>query len=66
MTPIHTFHEIPSDKEAARLPAHRRRWRLLERVKRLKYHRMRHGLISTSLALPLLAPLALVELVGAV
>lgn len=64
VTPIHTFHEIPSDKEAARLPAHRRRWRLLERVKRLKYHRMRHGLISTSLALPLLAPLALVELVG--
>lgn len=61
---IHQFTEVPDAQDMARLPAHKRRWRWWEKVKRLKNHRMRHSLVGTLLGLPLLTPFAALELIG--
>jgi uncharacterized protein YbcC (UPF0753/DUF2309 family) len=65
VTAVHEFREVLDGQEApSTLPRHQRRQRLLNRLKRLKNHRMRHSVLGTTLGLPLLAPFALLELLG--
>jgi hypothetical protein len=64
VTAVHELQEVPTAEERSRLPRHQQRRSVLESLKRLKNHRMRHGILGTALALPVLAPFALLELLG--
>ncbi|WMP16058.1 putative inorganic carbon transporter subunit DabA [Thiothrix lacustris] len=64
VTAVHELHEIPDSSAEPQLPAHQRRQRFLNRLKGLKNHWMRRSVLGTALALPLLAPFALLELLG--
>ncbi len=64
VTAVHELREVPTANAQRRLPAHQRRQRWLNWLHKLKNHRMRHSVIGTTLALPLLAPFALLEMVG--
>lgn len=64
VTAVYELREIPDTAEQTRLPAHQRRQRFLNGLSKLKNHRMRHSVFGTTLALPLLAPFALLELLG--
>jgi uncharacterized protein YbcC (UPF0753/DUF2309 family) len=64
VTAVHEFREVPTASGQQRLPLHRQRQRAIEWLKRMKNHWMRHGVLETALALPVLAPFALLELLG--
>lgn len=64
VTAVHEFRETPTATDQTRLPAHLRRLRSLNWLKHLKNHRMRHSVLGTTLALPVLAPFALLEMLG--
>lgn len=64
VTAVHELREVADPRDQRRLPAHERRQRWLNRLQKLKNHHMRHSVIGSSLALPLLAPFALLEMVG--
>jgi hypothetical protein len=63
VTAVHELREVGGGNHAL-LQAHQQRQRFIEKFKRLKNHWMRHGVLETLLALPLLAPFALLELLG--
>lgn len=67
VTAVHEFREVVAAEvvqDGTPLRRHQRRQKLLNSIKRLKYHQMRHGIWGTALSLPLFAPFALVELLG--
>ncbi|MEN9503911.1 MAG: hypothetical protein RI964_3196 [Pseudomonadota bacterium] len=64
VTPTHTFREVPTAPAAHRLPLHQRVQVGWQHWANLKQHATRHRTFSTLFALPLLAPLGLLELLG--
>ena len=64
VTPTHTFREVPTAQMAHRLPLHQRVQSGWRHWANLKQHATRHRTFSTLFALPLLAPLGLLELLG--
>lgn len=64
VTPTHTFREVPTASDAPRLAQHQRVQAWWRRWVHFKQHATRHHTFSTLLALPLLAPLGLAELIG--
>lgn len=64
VTAVHELRETPTTTARQRLPAHLRRLRALNWLKYWKNHRMRHSVLGTAISLPLLAPFAVLDMLG--
>ncbi|EIJ34679.1 putative inorganic carbon transporter subunit DabA [Thiothrix nivea] len=69
VTAVHEFREVPAAVAAegvfnTPLQRHQQRQRIFRWLKRLKNHRMRHNIATTTLGLPLLAAFGLLEMLG--
>ena len=65
VTAVHQFHEVCDEKiSSEQLSKHQNRFKKISAFKHYKAHGLRQGLFRTTLALPLLIPLAFSELIG--
>lgn len=64
VTAVHELQEVPTSAAQPYLPRYLQRLRWLNRVRTWKNQRMRHSVFAALLSLPVLAPWALLELLG--
>ncbi|MFN3786511.1 MAG: putative inorganic carbon transporter subunit DabA, partial [Thiothrix sp.] len=64
VTAVHELREVPTPAAQAYLPTYLRRLRWVNALRRVQNHRMRHDVLYALLSLPVLAPWALLDLLG--